>query len=161
MTDQRREGAALRAKICVLFASIAITFALNVAIDGDYIDRRIHVYRSAYLGVFYFALFLMLAVYLYLKKIRAAMSWTCLLYGMGFGCMAGVIAYFLSITLDVFGVKNNKLLPDQMLLELVFQSFTFPLLVLRSWLYGLIAGLMLFQGWKIVQRILIHGPDRT
>lgn len=142
---------------CVLFFCVILVATLNLVIEHDYLIRRIHVYYAPYLSIFYFVEFAFFVAWLYGMRDRKVRVVAFLMCGFVSGCAAGAIAYFFGISSDIFGVKPRVISHaafNQTAMQIIFATATYPIIVLRSWLYGLLIGILLFLGERFSQRYL-------
>ena len=129
----------------ILCISITLAIVINLTIDYDYLIRRIHVYFAPYIYIFYFTELAFFIVWLYVTRIREVRIGTHLIYGLISGCASGAIAYLFGISIDIIGMKpRTTLYPalGQTVLQLIFMNTTYPIFVLRSWLYGFLIALL-------------------
>ena len=136
-----------------------LAFAINSTIDSDHMFRRIHVYWAAYTAIFYFVDFVLFLAWACRMGGRPIYIGVYLMYGFVFGCMAGAIAYTFGIVFDIFSVRP-RVIPVATLSQgggsTAFAVVTYPIMVLRSWLYGSITGLLFYFGEKLSRRRYEH-----
>lgn len=121
--------------IFALCVSIAITVTFNQTIDNDYFTRRIHIYSLSYLSIFYFLESLLFTIWLRNERIKAVSLWRYLGYGLIIGLMAGPVAYFFGITIDIFGATDptkRRPLLEGTIPEMLFVHLTYPTIILRK-----------------------------
>ena len=136
-------------RIGILCVSIVIILGVHLATDRQYMIRRVYDYYSSYLVIFIFFLFIFFAIHLRISGSQFYKFWKCTGWGGVYGCLAGIIGYFLGIATDIFMVKQHS---TSFLFQFSHNPFeylmlicTYPIVALKSWMYGGLIGLVMFS----------------
>lgn len=134
-------------RIGILCTSIAIVLILHFIADSQHMTRRIYVYYPAYLTFYFFTIFLLFTNHLRSPEALIGKLWKCIGYGMIYGFLAGIVGYFFGIAMDIFDAKKQSLFfthLSQNPIEYITVILIYPMVVLKSWLYGGLVGLSMF-----------------
>lgn len=160
LNQRRRSNFSLNVKnfnfrLGILCVSIIGVLVLHLVLDSQYFIRRVSVYYPAYLALYFLSLFILFAIHLRFSETLIGKFWKYIGYGIIYGFLAGLISYFFGIAADIFNIKQRNPFFNHFVeapKEYLMVILTYPMVFLKSWLYGGIVGLSMFFLFGAISR---------